>query len=441
MSHSIRVVVATTEGPSEILRLTPEDPDVRSVACLGGKAIPLPISKAYDAFVREPTGVIARAFGHEAFRLDVSAPIDDGLSWQLPVFAAHALLAAQRLAMPGKAGDHVLWLTGEVDRDLRVLPVAHCLAKLDRSRTFFAESMAAGARVTVFLPQGNAMDIGACWAKRNGLDPERLRIVPVVSMEEVLQALGLAQKTGASRASRLALPELLRRNARAAWSLVAVFMVFAGMALTWHMGISDWESLRRGGQFRGLDVQLSVGGILARGYETWLASQVPADISLGIDAVRAKDGRICPDAARAERADYEIRPAPEGMALLAEGLCGLEFSMKSPEESLYLWPFVQDMKTRAFLARRPRAQDAGGSPQGKDLALALALPDDIRQQGLSCQMGILAARAPVAEAADWVMMELAAHPEENYAARWDALREKLRRRGILLQGKGCAITP
>ena len=60
------VYIATTEGPSEIQRITPEDSDVRSVICHDGKAIALPVSADYDSFVRRPTGVIEACFGHSA---------------------------------------------------------------------------------------------------------------------------------------------------------------------------------------------------------------------------------------------------------------------------------------------------------------------------------------------------------------------------------------
>ena len=66
-----RIVIATTEGPAEVERLSEEDPDVRSVVCLQGKALALPISPDYDAFVRRPVGVIEARFGHACYRLDV----------------------------------------------------------------------------------------------------------------------------------------------------------------------------------------------------------------------------------------------------------------------------------------------------------------------------------------------------------------------------------
>ena len=78
---AIRVVVLTTNGPAAVERITEEDPEVSSVICLSGKAVALPVSSAYDAFVREPTGVVQHHFGHRAYRVDVDAMIAEGYSW------------------------------------------------------------------------------------------------------------------------------------------------------------------------------------------------------------------------------------------------------------------------------------------------------------------------------------------------------------------------
>ena len=101
----VRVHVGTTEGPAEIQRITDEPPGIRSVVCLDGKAVALPISADYDSFVRRPTGVVERLFGHSAFRMDVGARITDGLSWQLGALVAHSLHPANRLAMGGQPAD------------------------------------------------------------------------------------------------------------------------------------------------------------------------------------------------------------------------------------------------------------------------------------------------------------------------------------------------
>jgi hypothetical protein len=95
----VRVLIPTTRGPVEVVRLTEEDPAIgRCVACIGGTTETADIAAAYHAFVVRPTGLIERLFGHSCYRLDVSARIDAGSSWQLAVLAAHALYAAGRLA-------------------------------------------------------------------------------------------------------------------------------------------------------------------------------------------------------------------------------------------------------------------------------------------------------------------------------------------------------
>ena len=107
----VTVYIATTASLVAIQRITEEDPQVNSVICLAGKAISLPISGAYDAFVRNPTGVIQRDFGHSAYRIDVSDTIEEGYSWQLGVFAAHALQRAGRLVPPGEPTETIIIAT------------------------------------------------------------------------------------------------------------------------------------------------------------------------------------------------------------------------------------------------------------------------------------------------------------------------------------------
>src|SRR5215470_13343693 len=109
----IRVLIATTNGPVEVLLLTEEDAAVgRCVACIGGTTETADIAAAYHAFVVRPTGVIESRFGHSCWRLDVSGRIDAGASWQLGILAAHALYAAGRLAEENDQAEGVLWATG-----------------------------------------------------------------------------------------------------------------------------------------------------------------------------------------------------------------------------------------------------------------------------------------------------------------------------------------
>lgn len=176
----VRVVVATTEGPSEVLRVTAEDPALRSVVCLGRTTTTLPISRAYDAFVRSPSGVVERAVGHPAFRVDVSAPIDDGDSWQLGLYLAHRLKAAGRLAEGDAGADLALWATGRVDSDLLVHPVDRVDEKLRRSAGLFA---APQTRILAVVPVAQAEALAAL--------PDNVESLVVGAVGPVLRHLGL----------------------------------------------------------------------------------------------------------------------------------------------------------------------------------------------------------------------------------------------------------
>ena len=161
MVKRIRVLVATTEGPSEIQQITAEDPDVRSVVCLDGTSEALPISADYDSFVRKPTGVVERLYGHSSYRTDVSHPISGGRSWQLGLLVAHDLFASGRLATKGVPADEVLWITGEVRHNLDVVGVDHAREKLRESAGQLRAAAAAGVAVTLLLPQANRADVEA----------------------------------------------------------------------------------------------------------------------------------------------------------------------------------------------------------------------------------------------------------------------------------------
>ncbi len=129
----IRVLIATTRGPVEVQNIARENPAVRSVICVGGAFTALPVSPAYDAFVREPTGVVERMTGHPVYRTDVDAPIESGESWQLGMFLAHAFQLSGVLAKPGDVAGKTILVTGGLDRDLNVTLVSHVVEKLARA--------------------------------------------------------------------------------------------------------------------------------------------------------------------------------------------------------------------------------------------------------------------------------------------------------------------
>ena len=155
--NKIRVYIPTTDGPVAVERITRE-PAAQSAVCVKRTTRVLPISAAYDAFVRAPSGVIEREFGPfetGAFRLDVSAPISDGESWQLGVFLAHALAVDGRLAGPDEACDQAVWATGAVDNDLRINAVSHLPEKIHLSQSLREELSAQNISLIAFVPGDN----------------------------------------------------------------------------------------------------------------------------------------------------------------------------------------------------------------------------------------------------------------------------------------------
>src|SRR3984957_3965316 len=160
-ASKLRVLIATTNGPVEVLLLTEEDAAIgRCVACIGGTTETADIAGAYHAFLVRPTRIIEARFGPSCYRLDVSARIDAGSSWQLGVLAAHALLAAGRLAQESDTADAVLWATGSVRPvDLTVGGVSHVPEKLANSLDRLKDERAAGRRVLLALPAANAAEV------------------------------------------------------------------------------------------------------------------------------------------------------------------------------------------------------------------------------------------------------------------------------------------
>jgi len=153
----VRVVIATSEGPVEVDRITPEEA-AQSMVCLRRTAQALPISAAYDAFVRRPSGVIDREFPRAppgAYRLDLSAPVTNGESWQLGVFVAHALAAEGRLAASGETCGTVIIATGRVDNDLQAQPVDRIAEKAHALRPLLEDLQSRGTAVRLVVPPGN----------------------------------------------------------------------------------------------------------------------------------------------------------------------------------------------------------------------------------------------------------------------------------------------
>lgn len=351
----VTVHIATTDGPAEIERLTAEDPEVRSVVCLGGKAVALPISADYDAFVRKPTGVIEAYFGHGAWRIDLARPITGGMSWQLGVFIAHGLAEAGRLAAPDDGVKLALWASGEIDRDLKIGAVRDIGLKLDRSRDLFARLRADGVGILIAVPAANAAEAEAGVRAIFGADATDIEIVAADTVNDVLAALRLPFRKRRrlwSKRSGARYPGNGRRKYGALVGAVAVAVVMVALA--------GWN---RAGEAEPPPRAMQAAAATA--------PQPTPEIATGATVSRAPTGASC------AQVHFGVRPASieewpvagtgDLPALKLAGLCDLRYRIaNNSAEDRFVWVFAAriDAAGGAFRSRvlhRARRLGAGQS--------------------------------------------------------------------------------
>ena len=147
-----RYWIATTEGPVEITAISEETPGLPSVICLTDTFQALPISNAYNDFVRSPTGIIEKLTGKKTFRTDISSAITQGSSWHLGMCIAHLSWADNQ---DNKTLQYV-WASGTINASLYILPVNHIAEKWEASKDLLEEAQDLGKKIDVFLHPDNA---------------------------------------------------------------------------------------------------------------------------------------------------------------------------------------------------------------------------------------------------------------------------------------------
>jgi formylglycine-generating enzyme required for sulfatase activity len=157
---AIHIVIPTLQGLSHVQDIIKEDPDVRSVICLNGTAQSLPISQAYYDFVKKGQGLIAKDFGHEAWRIDLSDPVEMGNSWQLAIYLTHYFYSKNLLGSgQPKPGDVVIWASGAVKVNRDVAPVEGIERKLAQSLKALQQFQAQHIPVMVVMCEANQASI------------------------------------------------------------------------------------------------------------------------------------------------------------------------------------------------------------------------------------------------------------------------------------------
>jgi hypothetical protein len=152
----ILVVLPTTGGPILIRSLRPRAGLPASAAFADGDYRPLPWSADYARLTAAegPLAGLVSASELSPHELRLTRSFDTGRSWEAPVCLAHALLAmGHHLAADPSEADLIVWATGAVDLDLRLIPGDYALLdKLKRSRDLL--DRAADTALAVLLPPG-----------------------------------------------------------------------------------------------------------------------------------------------------------------------------------------------------------------------------------------------------------------------------------------------
>lgn len=316
----MRIFVGTTAGTVEILRVAEEDAGVQCCVCIGRTPNEAAISNAYHRFVRKPTGVVERVFGHPSWRLDVSATIDGGESWQLGVFLAHAAAAAGKFE-----GDErtVVWASGRVMSDLSVEAIDHLADKFRVAESFFAEYPGA----IVLVPEANA-------AEARGLPKRPNGVAAVGDTAAALNAAGLSEAS----------PPRTRWRA-AGWA--AALLLAVGGAVGAATLIVPSELDPKGAP------QATAPPVAAS------PALLPTEpVTISVMELHPPPGHACPEIALGMTAPLAVAPPGQPAVSRAENLCGLRFVLTNNTAAALTVPATVEADRAVDFHLQPRSAEA-----------------------------------------------------------------------------------
>ncbi|MDU0356403.1 hypothetical protein RS130_23145 [Paraglaciecola aquimarina] len=158
----VHIFIATTQGLVAIQNITAiDDPDIRSVVSVNGTSTTANISSSYHNFVKKGVGIIQQMFGACSYRVDISARIDQGNSWQVAIYLAHLAQTKNMLGNGNvQSGDHVICATGEVNTtNHQILAVGQIATKYQLAKPLLAQWKKLASSVKFLLPLANQVDL------------------------------------------------------------------------------------------------------------------------------------------------------------------------------------------------------------------------------------------------------------------------------------------
>jgi hypothetical protein len=371
---TFRVYIATTQGPVRIQRISKEADHIKSVICLDGTAKSLPISRAYHEFVREPTGVIERSYKHCAFRMDVDGPITDGNSWQLGAFIAHSLFAEDILENDETPFDTVIWLTGELDRDLNLRPVDHIQEKLDRSRELFEDMRSQNIPVFCFIPSGPDMVPDDDFLEGLNVDGDLLRLEAITHIQRIIKRFSLNDPLHEDEPDDDPIPYRSPEDGDEDQAIA-------------EMRDNKWMKLTI---LAGCILAL-IGGLYMQFKDNLLVLRA-GSLKLGLSEIRAHPDQGCqaPNILPIEQRDTDSFPASQ-----LNGLCALEITLNNRGAPAYMWAFAQRLSDGHFLLADRESLTESKEQQGL-IGWRMVIPANLSKD-VDYRIVGLAASAPLSE--------------------------------------------
>lgn len=302
-TDKIAVFIATTQGPSRVLKISEEDPLVQSVVCLDGTSQALGISANYAAFVRNPTGVVEKYYHHGAFRVDVSDPITGGESWQFGLLCAHALHQQNRLAHKDEPFTKALWISGRINRDLNVLCVDHIPEKLKASGDLFQWLKAKSIPTILCLAPENA-------TLAETMAPQDHRIKACKEFGDLCAVINLPSPQTKSAQ--------LSKRPRIAYGVIAI----AGLGLIASLGGWLWQA------------------------QPNATPAHPHPVALSINSLKASPDAGC---------NQPVSQLLSDRILSRQDLCQIEIVVQGQDDQKYLWSFVRTLPELTFVAGERKA--------------------------------------------------------------------------------------
>lgn len=365
----LAVFIGTTAGPVAIERITHEPAARASLVCQGRSARQLALSDGYDSFVAPGIGAVARAFGPFAdggFRMDLSAPVSGGDSWQFAAFVAHAVHADPDAALASSVdeADAVVWLTGAVDYDFAVGAVDHVPEKLYAANDAFAAWLGEDRPVVLLLPE----DGGA--GSADGALPDGVVCHGVATAGEACRLLGLTLPPSMAAGvhdedGEASLPaQRPRRRGRFALavSLLAAALTAAALWLfshdpvmhAWWMAlVAELSSQETGGRPEKSQMPAAVPAVPVPVSASAPPSPSISPLSLALTWRRAPAGKTCVDVVFS--GDEPERTRQRGPA---RGLCGFDAALSVEPRQPFVAADLVTLRGHLMPPDPPRRPDA-----------------------------------------------------------------------------------